>query len=90
MENTLITENNMDLEAKYELVRSIGEECINEDELKKLLEHKELPVAYDGFEPSGRMHIAQGLIRSINVNKLLKEVNEILKTTNEINYDFGM
>lgn len=72
MENTLITENNMDLEVKYELVRSIGEECINEDELKSLLDKKELPVAYDGFEPSGRMHIAQGLIRSINVNKLLK------------------
>ena len=25
----------------------------------------------------------------LNVNNLLKEVNEILKTTNEINYDFG-
>ena len=44
MENTLITENNMDLEVKYELVRSIGEECINEDELKSLLDKKELPV----------------------------------------------
>ena len=28
------------------------------------------PVAYDGFEPSGRMHIAQGLLRSMNVNRL--------------------
>jgi tyrosyl-tRNA synthetase len=27
-------------------------------------------VAYDGFEPSGRMHIAQGLLRSMNVNRL--------------------
>lgn len=24
---------------------------------------------YDGFEPSGRMHIAQGVYKSINVNK---------------------
>jgi tyrosyl-tRNA synthetase len=24
---------------------------------------------YDGFEPSGRMHIAQGLLKSVNVNK---------------------
>lgn len=60
------------LNEKYELVRSIGEECINEEELYNLLKFKDQPVAYDGFEPSGRMHIAQGLIRSINVNKLLK------------------
>lgn len=26
---------------------------------------------YDGFEPSGRMHIAQGILRAINVNKLI-------------------
>jgi tyrosyl-tRNA synthetase len=73
----LIQENNKeeidsDLLSKYELVRSIGEECIHEDELLVLLKNKPFPVAYDGFEPSGRMHIAQGLIRSINVNKLLK------------------
>jgi tyrosyl-tRNA synthetase len=65
-------ETKLNLDAKYNLVRSIGEECINEEELRNLLEYKETPVAYDGFEPSGRMHIAQGLIRSINVNKLLK------------------
>ena len=28
------------------------------------------PIVYDGFEPSGRMHIAQGVLRAINVNKL--------------------
>ena len=28
------------------------------------------PIAYDGFEPSGRMHIAQGILKSICVNKL--------------------
>ena len=27
-------------------------------------------AVYDGFEPSGRMHIAQGVLRAINVNKL--------------------
>lgn len=31
---------------------------------------KEHPIVYDGFEPSGRMHIAQGVLRAINVNKL--------------------
>ena len=27
---------------------------------------------YDGFEPSGRMHIAQGVMKCLNVNKLTK------------------
>jgi len=44
---------------KYKIVRSIGEECIQEDELKNLLAKKPAPICYDGFEPSGRMHIAQ-------------------------------
>ena len=29
-------------------------------------------VAYVGFEPSGRMHIAQGVMKALNVNKLTK------------------
>jgi len=37
----------------------------------ELLKNKVHPIAYDGFEPSGRMHIAQGILRSINVNKLV-------------------
>lgn len=37
-----------------------------------LLKVKEHPVCYDGFEPSGRMHIAQGILKSINVNKLTR------------------
>lgn len=52
----------MSLEEKYQIVRSIGEECIQEDELLNLLEKKPEPVCYDGFEPSGRMHIAQVLL----------------------------
>ncbi|KAF9600670.1 hypothetical protein IFM89_011253 [Coptis chinensis] len=47
------------LEERFKIVRSIGEECIQEDELMNLLEKKPQPIAYDGFEPSGRMHIAQ-------------------------------
>lgn len=49
----------LSLEEKYQIVRSVGEECIQEDELRNLLEKKPEPVCYDGFEPSGRMHIAQ-------------------------------
>ena len=47
-----------------------GEINKDEAELRKLYERKPNPVAYDGFEPSGRMHIAQGLLRSMNVNRL--------------------
>jgi len=37
-----------------------------------LLSKKEHPICYDGFEPSGRVHIAQGLLKAMNVNKLTK------------------
>ncbi|KAJ1409828.1 Tyrosine-tRNA ligase, archaeal/eukaryotic-type [Sesbania bispinosa] len=57
-------------EQKFQIVRSVGEECIQEDELLNLLTKKPEPVCYDGFEPSGRMHIAQGVMKTINVNKL--------------------
>ncbi|KAJ4768661.1 Tyrosine--tRNA ligase [Rhynchospora pubera] len=59
-------------EEKYELVRSVGEECIQEDELRNLLAKKPNPICYDGFEPSGRMHIAQGVMKAISVNKLTR------------------
>ncbi|XP_058068570.1 tyrosine--tRNA ligase 1, cytoplasmic-like [Magnolia sinica] len=58
------------LEEKFKIVRSVGEECIQEDELLNLLATKKNPICYDGFEPSGRMHIAQGVMKAINVNKL--------------------
>jgi len=43
-------------------IAAIGEECLEFAELKTLLAAKpEGFRLYDGFEPSGRMHIAQGL-----------------------------
>lgn len=62
----------MDVESRMELIRQVGEEIITEQELKELLQTKAHPIAYDGFEPSGRMHIAQGILRTINVNKMIK------------------
>ena len=39
---------------------SFAQECIEEAELRSLFaSNKPSVVAYDGFEPSGRMHIAQ-------------------------------
>ncbi|PIN70308.1 tyrosine--tRNA ligase [Candidatus Woesearchaeota archaeon CG11_big_fil_rev_8_21_14_0_20_43_8] len=62
----------MDIETKLDLVRQVGEEIITEDDLRILLETNDNPIAYDGFEPSGNIHIAQGLLRTININKMLK------------------
>jgi tyrosyl-tRNA synthetase len=81
-----------DLQADYDRIFSVGEECISGPELKALLLRKgrgATTVAatatntkanantktktgfylYDGFEPSGRMHIAQGVFKAMNVNK---------------------
>ncbi|KAJ8900910.1 hypothetical protein NDN08_000209 [Rhodosorus marinus] len=61
------------LDERVALALSVGEECITEEGLRNLLEKKPTrPICYDGFEPSGRMHIAQGVLKSINVNKLTK------------------
>lgn len=64
-----------ELQQDYDRIFAVGEECITGDELKRLLLSKgrgsESPgfVLYDGFEPSGRMHIAQGVFKAMNVNK---------------------
>lgn len=54
------------------LVQSFAQEVVQVDELTRLFANKANPVAYDGFEPSGRMHIAQGVMKALNVNKLSK------------------
>ncbi len=60
----------MDIHEKVSLIKEVGEEIITEEDLIDLLQTKKKPIAYDGFEPSGQIHIAQGLLRAINVNKL--------------------
>jgi len=63
----------MDVESRFDLIKQVGEEILTEEELKHLLQTKDHPIAYDGFEPSGTdIHIAQGILRSINVNKMTK------------------
>ena len=55
-----------EMQADYERILSVGEECISASELKGLItakgrgsDHEHGFNLYDGFEPSGRMHIAQ-------------------------------
>lgn len=69
-----------DLQADLERILTVGEECISASELKALLlakgrgsDHPTGINLYDGFEPSGRMHIAQGVFKAMNVNKCTLE-----------------
>ncbi len=62
----------MDVEKRLALIKEVGKEILTEDDLKKLLSERKEIVAYDGFEPSGRIHIAQAILRAINVNKMTK------------------
>uniref|UniRef100_A0A7S2R661 tyrosine--tRNA ligase n=1 Tax=Eucampia antarctica TaxID=49252 RepID=A0A7S2R661_9STRA len=64
------------MQEDYERILSVGEECISSEELKRLIIAKGRGIEggsnfnlYDGFEPSGRMHIAQGVFKAMNVNK---------------------
>lgn len=65
-----IPEISEDIQRSRDIILSVGEEVIGADRLTPLLKNKPNKRAYDGFEPSGRMHVAQGLIRTINVNKI--------------------
>ncbi|MFX1268154.1 MAG: hypothetical protein ACFFAK_09360, partial [Promethearchaeota archaeon] len=57
------------LDEKIALLQEVGEEIINLDELREMIKWKndnnQEIYAYDGFEPSGNIHIAQGLLRAI-------------------------
>ncbi|MDE1846180.1 MAG: tyrosine--tRNA ligase [Candidatus Micrarchaeota archaeon] len=60
----------MDIEDKIATIRSFSAEIVTEQELRELLEGKEHPVAYDGFEPSGLAGIHFGIMRARNLKKL--------------------
>ncbi|MFT4312934.1 MAG: tyrosine--tRNA ligase [Candidatus Woesearchaeota archaeon] len=59
---------------KIAQIESFAEELIGKEELHSLFIEQEKTgrqiIAYDGFEPSGKIHIAQGLLRTITVNTL--------------------
>jgi tyrosyl-tRNA synthetase len=57
---------------RFQLIKEVGEEIVTKEELMDLLTRKKQIIAYDGFEPSGNIHIAQGLLRTININKMIK------------------
>lgn len=60
----------MDTQKRVETVMKNVEEVVTEDELRELLKEKENPSAYIGFEPSGLMHVAQGVLSSSKIKDL--------------------
>jgi len=56
---------------KVAIIKSFAQEIVTEEELLKLFESSKHPTAYDGFEPSGIAPIHFGILRAINVKKLL-------------------
>ncbi len=63
----------MDTERRVELIlKEPTEEVVTEEDLRKLLETNERPVAYDGYEPSGLAHIGTALLRSIKLEDMLE------------------
>ena len=63
----------MDIEQRMELITKPPiEEIITWADLQRLLETKSRPVAYDGFEPSGLLHLGSGILRAIKLNDMLE------------------
>jgi tyrosyl-tRNA synthetase len=61
----------MDISSKIELIsRRPVEEVVTLVELRELLSTKTQPVAYNGFEPSGLMHIGTGLATALKITDL--------------------
>jgi len=53
----------MDLEKRIDLItRAPTEEVVTREELRALLESEKHPVAYNGWEPSGPVHLGTGLM----------------------------
>jgi len=61
----------MDNHQRADLIASIGEETLTREELGELLAQKQHPIAYNGFEPSGSLHLGHSILVAINMNKLI-------------------
>lgn len=66
----LPTEQQLPLEERMALIDACDFELLTREEMVEVLRNNPAPVTYDGFEPSGRMHIAQGIMKSIIVNRM--------------------
>lgn len=63
----------MDLEAKIELIcRPPTEEVLTHNDLRNLLGTEEHPVAYNGWEPSGLVHLGTGVICAYKIRDFVE------------------
>ena len=62
----------MDVEEKVEIIKNSVQELVSEEELKKLFETNDHPIAYDGFEPSGLAHLPFGVYRPLLLKNIIK------------------
>ncbi|XP_073359586.1 tyrosine--tRNA ligase 1, cytoplasmic-like [Aegilops tauschii subsp. strangulata] len=63
----------MSLDERFATIRRIGPGSIDKDEeVRMLLEKKAAPVCYVWCDPSPSVHIAQGIMMVLNVNKIVK------------------
>jgi tyrosyl-tRNA synthetase len=63
----------LDIETKIELVcRPPTEEVITPEGLRHLLETEEHPIAYDGWEPSGLVHLGTGVICAYKIKDFVE------------------
>lgn len=49
----------MSFDSKFDVLRTISEECSNEERIRMLLEQKSTPVCYVWFLPTPWMHITE-------------------------------
>lgn len=63
----------MDIETKIELIcRPPTEEVLTPEDLRHLLETEEHPIAYNGWEPSGLVHLGTGVICAYKIKDFLE------------------
>jgi tyrosyl-tRNA synthetase len=63
----------LDIETKIELIcRVPTEEVITPEDLRHLLEIEEHPIAYNGWEPSGLVHLGTGLICAYKIKDFIE------------------
>jgi tyrosyl-tRNA synthetase len=63
----------LDIETKIELIcRPPTEEVLTPEDLRHLLETEEHPIAYNGWEPSGLVHLGTGVICAYKIKDFIE------------------
>ena len=63
----------MDIETKIDLIcKPPTEEVLTPQDLRQLLETEEHPIAYDGWEPSGLVHLGTGVICAYKIKDFVE------------------